>query len=67
MQGLRVPAVFGALLPDWMGFTDVDAVDFSTPITAQLELQSMQLIYNTCSPVWTDIASILSTPAGVRL
>ena len=66
-QGLKVPAMFGAFLPDWLGFATMSQAESSTPSTARLRLQSMQITFNSCAPVWTDVASILSSPTGVQL
>ena len=67
LQGLKVPAVFGAFLPDWLGFAEISQIDASTPTTAQLQLQSMQITFNNCATVWTDVASVLSSPTGVHM
>ena len=67
LQGLKVPAMFGAFLPDWLGFSDMPQVDASTSTTARLQLQSMQITFNNCATVWTETARILSSPTGVQL
>ena len=55
VQGLKVPHLFGALLPDWMGFAPASATIYppgsAIPDTASLKLQSVQIAFDSCSAV----------------
>ena len=65
VQGLSVPIIFGILLPEWMGFAAAAPADSST-YTTKIQLQDMQIAFNFCGPGWTELATLLSTPRGVR-
>lgn len=69
LQGLKIPALFGTFLPDWLGFASELGFEglpgYLDADAASMTLQSMQITYNTCSSAWTETAILLNTPAGV--